>query len=535
MIYFLFKTPHLRSYCVKLFPMEKRKRLWTLLWAFGMIALFVVTLVIAFRPVIGLNTVFVAPDAPIFSLTFSERLTQLIRLPTLQNLILLLPNTFSYEGTFWIDCTVLGLAVFLILRAQGISREASCVGAFSAAFLGYSSTLFCAGHRGVVDAFAVTALAGGCFACGIRTLRYRWFILGAICCTAGLGAQADIWLLTLTPFVFYCLYLWIRHCPCNQEGCIRCFRCGKSAMVTRTRTLLVRFLLAGGIFLLIGIPAFRHTFYGAQATRSQQLAAATATATSPEEKAARHWQFITDWSLPPEELIEWILPHANGHTSYRFDPAPYTGRMGSANQALRQHAIHVGWITLLLALAAWGRKRDQTTRERLFWTLVAGITLVLAFGRYTPFYRPIAALPFFNSVRAPVKWLHLTGLALAILAGIGAEPICRKWGRPAMLLLSILICINGILIIRPYVFPLSLEHNALTTPIPPGAALCNAVRWPHLDTLCKWHNIALEPDPKKADFIVLSTPQPGHTPLAELTVHGRHLALYSLRQPRKEY
>lgn len=516
--------------CGKLFRMEKRDSLRGLLFALTAVALFAAAILIAFLPVLDPDTVFLAPDAPILPLAFSDRIARFLALPTLQDLILLLPYGFSYEGTFWIGCGVLGLAAFLILRAQGLSREGAAVGAFSAAFLGYSSTLFCAGHRGVVDALAMTALAGGCFATGIRSLRWSPFILGAICCAAGLGAQADIWFLTMVPVSLYALYLWVRCCPCKTSAeHSRCFACGRTAMLTRTRTLLLRFLAAGAVFLAAGFPALRHTFRNAQETRTAQLTAATAAAVTPEERVARHREFLTDWSLPPEDLLEWINPHANGHTSYPFDPDPYRGRMGSATQVLRQHAVHVGWYTLALALAAWFRKRDPTTRDRGFWTLLAVITLLFAFGRYTPLYRPLTALPFFDAIRAPVKWLHLTGFSLAILAGIGAEPICRKWGRPAAMILAALICWNGILVIRPYIFPVSLHRNALLRPIPAGASLYSTVYWPHLTTLCNWHRIPLAARAADADYLVIPLPQPGHTPIAELTVQGKRLGLFPLR------
>ena len=42
-----------------------------------------------------------------------------------------------------------------------------------------------------------------------------------------------------------------------------------------------------------------------------------------------------------------------------------------------------------------------------FWLGVSLISLLLAYGRFAPFYRVIYALPYFSTIRNPVKFLHL--------------------------------------------------------------------------------------------------------------------------------
>jgi hypothetical protein len=60
-------------------------------------------------------------------------------------------------------------------------------------------------------------------------------------------------------------------------------------------------------------------------------------------------------------------------------------------------------------------------------------------GRYVePLYRLVFALPVGDSIRAPVKWHHLTELCLCVLAGYGIEAIGRRlraagWRRRTVL------------------------------------------------------------------------------------------------------
>ena len=335
-------------------------------WCLGaaMSALYALAIVLGFWRVLAPDVVFVAPDAPLAPLTFGEAVRQLFSTPpTLQNLVFLLPYRFAYEGTFWVDGYVMCLAAVFLLRGRGVGWGAAWVGGLCAAFAGYFATLFCAGHRGVVDALSVGCLGFGALLRGVRTGRVRWFALVAAANALSLAAQADIWLLVALAQGAYALWLLWRERPA-------------------WRPLARGAAVAAAVFLVVGWPALRHTFVDARQTRADQLAQAQAAAQSPAQAAAAQWRFITDWSLPPEDLVEWFLPGAIGHTSYPFDPKPYTGRIGSAHQTLRQHTVHVGWPAMLLAATAIVllARRDPSARDLPFWYASAALALLLAMG-----------------------------------------------------------------------------------------------------------------------------------------------------------
>lgn len=476
--------------------------------------LYLLALGVAFWPVLGVDTVFVAPDAPILPpMSRWAAWRSFFALPTLPALLAaLFPYGFAYEGSFWVDGAVMALAGFGLLRARGHSVAAAWVGGFCAAWCGYFATLFCAGHRGVVDALAVTALGFGALECLVATGRLRWgAALGAIL-ALGLGSQADIWLLMVCALSAYGLW-----------------RLGVQVKYWPWRALAVAMVAFG----LIGFPALCHTFGAARETRAQQLEAAAPNATSPQRVAEAQWAFITGWSLPPEDLLEWGWPDLHGRSTYSFDPKPYTGRLGDPERGvrLRQHAIFVGWVTLALVLAAWAMRVTGTERQtRRFWSVLAVVTLLLALGRYTPLYRALFYVPGLNQIRAPIKWLHLTGFALAMVAGVGAEGLCRRWGRWVAVALVAVSCACGAWVVRGYVFPRSLAHNALTRAVPPGQSFCNPLGWSALDDICRWQGIPLEPDLTRADTVVAPLPQPSlPPPVAVMTVRGVKLGLFRLK------
>ena len=454
-----------------------------------MAGLFVAALLFCFWRVLAPSVVFFAPDAPIEPLTFGESLRRLFTSPpTLQGLVGLFPFGFSYEGTFWVDAGVMCLAGLFLLRSRGLSWGAAWIGGFAAAFAGYFFTLFCAGHRGVVDALAVTCLAFGILFRAIQTLRWRWFASLGLVLAFGLGAQADIWLLVVLAVVAYGGWLAVRERPSAGR-----------LVVGLAGTVLV--------FLLVGAPALVHTFGTARETRQTQLAQAGAAEDSPEAA----WMFSTDWSLPPEELKEWLIPGSLGATSYPFDPNPYSGRMGSRVQVLRQHTIHVGLPALTLAVLACvlfvaGRRKEGASvepwrRDLLFWLGLASITLVFAFGRFTPVYRAVWQLPFIHEMRAPVKWLHLTGFAVAMLAGCGAEPLLRRAGQGAAVLLCGFVAFWGAWVAKPYVFPWNLDPDGVLSSLPSGTRVCS--RMPGLDAWLR--SLGLEPVSwsREADVAIL--------------------------------
>ncbi len=471
----------------------------------GMVALYVLTMVVCFWPTLGADVVFLAPDAPIAPLSGKAAWQHFFASPpTLSNLLFcLFPYSFAYEGTFWVDSGVMCCAGLLCLRSRGYSWGAAWVGGFCVAFMGYFFTLFCAGHRGVVDALAVTCLGFWLVTRLVQHPHWKWSLGLAVVFALGLAAQADVWALVMVVLGAYTLVYGL-----EQRA--------------QAKRIVLHLALAGIFFGIVGFPALCHTFGVAQETRSVQLSQA-------EEKGKTATEFVTDWSLPPEDLIELAVPDIHGRTSYPFDPNPYTGRMGTEVYAFRQHSIHMGILTLLLAGCALLRAQ----KGRWFWLGAAGVTLVLALGKYTPLYQGVLALPVLSAIRAPVKWLHLTGFAVAMLAGMGAEGWIKRFGTKVAFLFCALIALNGAWVARGYLFAqsLALESHPLTAALPADAILYNAEGGRGIDAICRWNEISLTSNLTEANCIILDLRRvfqlnPNLRPLAAAEVQGRPLALY---------
>ena len=94
-----------------------------------------------------------------------------------------------------------------------------------------------------------------------------------------------------------------------------------------------------------------------------------------------------------------------------------------------------GVLVALLAVFAlansWrGDQRPFSRNERRmvwFWGAAAFFSLVAAWGRFSFLYALLYKIPYFSTIRNPVKFLHPFNVSWIILAGFGLEALYRGW------------------------------------------------------------------------------------------------------------
>jgi hypothetical protein len=172
-----------------------------------------------------------------------------------------------------------------------------------------------------------------------------------------------------------------------------------------------------------------------------------------EQTRDQRWNWATQWSLPKAEALSVAVPGLFGYRLDTPDGGNYWGSIGRDHKWTEYFAggrvgpkpsgfarqtgggIYAG-ITVLL-VAAWAvvqafRRRDSAftpgqRRWLWFWMCVAGISLLLGFGRHAPFYRILYAMPFSSTVRNPVKFLAIVNFAIVILFTWGVDGLWRKY------------------------------------------------------------------------------------------------------------
>ena len=306
------------------------------------------------------------------------------------------------------------LAAAYFCRGRGLPRLA-CYGAgLLLAFSGYWLTLFSAGHFGWFQWMAHGVWAFGLADRAVRVGKLRhWLLLGAVVSWAGFNQQ-DLWLLFAVFSGAYFVWCCVRERKLPWKGA----------------------LVAFATFVLIGLPNFKDALGGVIKGREEQIARGENITQKNASEADKRWEFVTNWSMPPEDTEEFLVARVHGDTSCPFvlsingplGVRPYTGALGRPLNAeagnYRQHSLYVGWFTCLFALlgvvSAFFRKTDAPRGDVAFFAVAALVFYALSLGRYFPFaYRVIFLMPFGDLIRCPVKWHHLTEFALVVLAAHG--------------------------------------------------------------------------------------------------------------------
>ena len=134
-------------------------------------------------------------------------------------------------------------------------------------------------------------------------------------------------------------------------------------------------------------------------------------------------------NMLPGELAQ-VMGVSNQEAAQLMQLVEYKGQFLPRHSGSGEYA---GIIVVLLAFCAILfalQKRTELyspTEKRmiLFWAGLGLISLLLAFGRHAIFYQLIYQLPFFNTMRNTIKFLHPMHFAIIVLCGYGVEGVIR--------------------------------------------------------------------------------------------------------------
>src|ERR1043166_3268693 len=131
------------------------------------------------------------------------------------------------------------------------------------------------------------------------------------------------------------------------------------------------------------------------------------------------YKFASSFSFAPENFLTLIAPWFFGDMRQN----PYWGRCYLPEMSL--------FVSLTgLVLAVFGAARGPARLRRFSITLVL-LSLVLALGAHTPLFHFLYSfVPGFNKFRGNSKFIFLTSLFLAMLAGIGLDRLLKSGRAP---------------------------------------------------------------------------------------------------------
>jgi hypothetical protein len=291
---------------------------------------------------------------------------------------------------------IAGCTMYALLRALRVSWAGALVGGLAYQMTGIIASLVKPGHDGKLYVSALAPLALLALLRAIRDRRIWGYGLFAL----------TIGLCMLTPHPQMTYYLLVY-----------------SGLWTLYLALLDPERPAGIRWPVVVAVAFGAVLLGLAVAAIQYLPFIKYIPFSPrgEGGGSGGWEYATQFSMPPLELVTTVLPQFNGVLQN------YWG-----SNFFKLHTEYLGAVVIILAALGWGDR----ARRKLLWATgaIALLFLLVAFGGHTPFYLAwYKFMPYMDKVRAAGMAFYLVALSVAIWAALGTDRLLRGEVKPRAL------------------------------------------------------------------------------------------------------
>ena len=336
---------------------------------------------------------------------------------------------------FYVPLVILfvGLSAWFFFRSAKFSLWACALGGLAAALNSTYFSVACWGVGTHALAAGFSFLAMGLAANPAPRGRWARYILAGFAVGLGVAEGADVgafFSMFVAAVVFY------------------------QTLITTEGSIAKKIVLGAGRVALIAVCALLISVHTVAALVGTEIKGISGAQQDPATKQ-RQWDFATQWSLHKRETLSIFI---HGLYGFRMTPPPADGSdywgpsgrdliwdqyFGSGKQGSRPQANlrfsgggnYAGVLVLVVGL--WAvlqsfRKNNSvfTTVQRKFlwfWLFIAIVSILLAWGRFAPFYYFVYHLPYFSTVRNPGKFVHTFTLAIIVIFGYGIHGMTRNY------------------------------------------------------------------------------------------------------------
>lgn len=313
----------------------------------------------------------------------------------LNYLLLWLPSDAALNYFILLHLGIAGLSAYALARTLHISRWASVLTG-----LVYMLGGFCAAHLDHLNILAVAAWLPGLLASSHLALeRLRHGLVHALGALAWTALWLTLCLLAGHPQMSL---LGLAMLLANAAWVIATGR-GDQARTENEKQPQTGLAYAGSV-----LGALAAVVLVATGLAAAQILPTLELTFRSERAEGLDPDFFASFSMHPAYLVLLASPFLLG------DPYP---------RLSVEMVGYVGILPLLLATLAIFGCRERRIR---FYSLLAAGALLLAFGQWNPAYPLLQRVPLLNWFRAPARFLALFDLAMAVLAGAGAQEVSQR-------------------------------------------------------------------------------------------------------------
>ena len=324
---------------------------------------------------------------------------------------------FNLGLKVWFFLSLGGFGTFFLLKTLGSSTNAGVLGGLITGLTPYGFGLVNAGHLNKIFAMAYVPWVLACFLVFMKKKSLKSI------CVLSLITALQLWanhpqIVYYTWMIIGFYYLWSIGTEYKNESL------SLASKLYELGGVLIALFLA---FIMVSDPynevyTFqKHSNRGAKSVLDKMK----------ETSLGTNWNYATQWSFHPKEVISFVYPYFYGLQNFStrdLKSAAYWGYM-----PFTQSTHYLGLIALILAsIGALLKKPDKIS---LFFWITTILILITGFGKFFPLlYKPFFELfPFFSKFRIPSMIYALLPITISILAAKGYDILISSKGEKYIL------------------------------------------------------------------------------------------------------
>ena len=320
---------------------------------------------------------------------------------------------FNLGLKVWFFLSLGGFGTFFLLKTLGSSSNAGVLGGLITGLTPYGFGLVNAGHLNKIFAMAYVPWVLACFLVFMKKKSLKSI------CVLSLITALQLW--ANHPQIVY--YTWM------IIGFYYVWSIG-TEYKNKSFSLASKLYELGGVVIAIILALLmvsdpynevytfqKHSNRGAKSVLEKM----------DETSLGTNWNYATQWSFHPKEVISFVYPYFYGLQNFStrdLKSAAYWGYM-----PFTQSTHYLGLIALILAsIGALLKKPDKIS---LFFWITTILILITGFGKFFPLlYKPFFELfPFFSKFRIPSMIYALLPITISILAAKGYDILVSSKGE----------------------------------------------------------------------------------------------------------